>query len=779
MTEPESDMSKTHPNCPTLDCTCCFNSSTKTGINSIKSTVPVVSGTPNKKESQKNHIHSPKRKLFSQRKSLVEFTPVSEDERRKQSSKYMYKPNLQLHHLMEGNRKRDAKGCNRVTKVAAVANTLKKSQPSKDMAPYDTKKSGVVVCNTKGTCRGTGTHQENSAGKSGGSFTKESTIKESSTLVSEANLLKLRGASENSILDNNTIHLNNEANKNYQELQISLTHNDSLVCLSRSSSSESHLNIVSGEETEYELNVSVCPDSAQEMLDFREEQVGRNDLSSREQTVLNKGSKINGTSVEGGNEGETLNDPVHESISDKGEEVQWMSSKHILKDWSVMEELSCDRPQAKEISEKSSCELNLGDSSDKQSLLKNDHSIHKVTVCPKTQSGDKNAVTKSLSQSSRFEGNESHSCIHDNTLNGEDIGPGENGHNIFKLKHSIPDYRNSDGKLSEKDGNEGEEIDEECIEKYLNLNLIQSCREENEISSGKVGTDGNREDGSDVPVPGTYKIYGKNVAHLNFSNSIKDILNDSVYILKDNEFEILDIPDVISVRADGNQQESGTGGTDHGSKETPRTRILSANSSRTTDNTCHDICLAQPDPTVSHCTKVLYHPAEKKIPSVRQNRHTVCTELVEKEPIGPLPTDSDKKSGQSQTQATLQNDLGTGQTIETRCNNKSSLTSGRNNPNRKFSLSTQVTENDDKHLLQADNSLWKSGKNTIKKCKQNEDCISSIHAKEKILDDLLSQRKGATSELCCTGNMLGQTDIYKTAFFILQLIFVFIYGEIL
>jgi hypothetical protein len=162
----------------------------------------------------------------------------------------------------------------------------------------------------------------------------------------------------------------------------------------------------------------------------------------------------------------------------------------------------------------------------------------------------------------------------------------------------------------------------------------------------------------------------------------------------------------------------------------------------------------------------LYLPAEKKIPSVRQNRHTVCTELVQKEPVGSLSTYSGKKSEQIQTQATLQNGLRTGQTIKTRCNNKSSLTSGRNNPNRKFSLSAQVTENDDKHQSQADNSLWKSGKNTIiKKCKQNEDCINPVRAKEKLLNDVLSQREGATSESCCTVNTLGQTDMYKTVHF--------------
>jgi hypothetical protein len=724
--------------------------------------VSVVSGTPNKRESPKNLSHSPKRKLFSQRKSPVEFTPVSEDEKRKQSSKYMYKPNLQLHHIIKVNRKGDAKGCNRGVKVAAVACAQKKSQHSKNIAPCDTRNSDLVVCNTKCSCQGTGTHQENSVGNSGGPFTKENTIKESRTLVSEGDLLKLRGVSENCILDNNTLHLNNEANKNDQELQISLTHSDSLLRLSRSSSSESHLNIVSGEGTEYELNVPTCPDTPQEKLDddkVNEEEVGRNNLSFGAQTALNKESKIIGMSIEGGNEGETLNESIHESISDKGEEVQLVSSRHILKDKSVVEELSCGKPQDKKISEKSSCELNLGGLSDKQSLLKNDHPVHRVTICTKTQSGDKNAVTKSLSQSSCFEGSESHSCRHDNSLNGEDITPGEGGH-IFQLKHSIPDE-----KLSEKGGNEGEEIDEECIEKYLNLDIMQPCREEYEINSGKISTDDNNINGSDVPMLDMHKIYRKNVAHLNISNSINDILNESVYMLKDDQFEILDISEIISIRADGNQQKSGTGDTEHVSKETSGTRILSGNS-RTTDNTC-DILLAQPDPTVSNSSKVLYLPAEKRIPSVRQNRHTVFTELIEKELVGSLSADSDKKSGQIQTQATLQNGLGTGQTIKTRCNNKSSLTSSRNNPNRKFSqVVTQVTKNDDKHLSQADSSLWKSGKNIIiKKCKQNEDCINAIHAKEKILNDLLSQREGATSESCCTVNTLGQTDVYKTVYF--------------
>jgi hypothetical protein len=729
--------------------------------------VSEVSSTPNKRKSPKNH--SPKRKLFSQRKSLVEFTPVSEDEKRMQSSKYMYKPNLQLHHIIEVNSRKDARGCNRVMRVAEVACAQKKAQHSKDVASHDRKKSGIVVCNTKRTCQDTGTHQENAAGKLDGSFRKENTTKDSSTLVQEGNLLKLRGASGNSALDNTTLNLNNEANKNDQELQMCLTHCDSLVYLSRSSSSESQSNIVSEEGTEIELNVPTCPDSAQEMLDdddkVLEEQVGRDNLSSEEQTVLSKESEINVMSVEGGNEGEMLNSPVHESISDKGEEGQWKSSRHVLQDRSVMEELSCGKPQDKVISGKSSCELNLRDLSDNQSLLKNDHSTHKVTICPKTQSSDKNAVTKSLSQSSCFERSESHSCSHDNSVNGEDIAPGRNGHNILKLTHNIPDNQNNNGKLAEKAGNEGEEIDEGCMEKHLNLILMQSCGEENENNSGKVGTDGNREDASDVSMFDMYKVYGKNAAHLNVSDSINYTLNGSVYTLEDNQFEVLDLPEIIFLRADGNHQESGTGDTEHGSKETPGTRILSANS-RTTDNNYHDMLLTQPDPTVSN-SKVSYLPAEKKIPSVRQNGCTVCTELAEKELIGPLPTDSDKKSGQSETQATLQNGLGTGQTIKTRCNSKSSLTSGRNNPMGRLSLSTQVTENHDKCLSQADSSLWKSGNNTtIMKCKENEDCITSTPTEEKILDNLLSQGEEATSESCHTVNMLAQTDdISKTAHF--------------
>jgi hypothetical protein len=673
----------------------------------------------------------------------VDFTPVSEGERRIQSSKYKYTPNLQLLQITEANKKKDAKGCNGAKKVAGVSCVQKKKQDSRGTASYDTGKTGVAVCNTKCASQGTGINQGNSAGKSGRSFTKENTIKASSMLVSEGNSLKLRGASENSVLDNSTLHLNTKANRNHKELEISLTH-DSLMCSSRSSGIES------------ELNVPTCPDSAQKMIDddkFNEKQTERKDLSRIKQNMLHKEGKINAKSIEGEN-GEMVDYPIHESLLDEREEVQWISNRHILKDWSVMEQLSCGISQDKDKSEKSSSELNIGESYDKQSLMKNDNSSYKGTPHPKAQFSDESTFTKSLSQISYLKGSESHSHGHDNSSNGEDISLGKNRHNILKLKHNIDDYQNDVGKLSENVPNDGEKIDEECIEKHLNINLMQLCKEKRNNSSRR-GTDDNKENGNDVQVPDTHKIYGKNIGHLNCTNSIKDIMNDSIFILKDNQ---LGNPEFISLRADGKQWESGTGDAEHGSKETPGTRILSVNN-RTTGDTCHGIVLAQPDPAVGKA-KVSYLPAEKEVPSVRQNGYTVCTELGEKESSGPLPTNSGMKSGQSQIQATLQNGLGTGQTKRTVCNSMSSLTSGRKNPNRKFSFSRQVTKNDGKLLSQTDSSLWKSGKNAIiENCKPNEDCISSTCAKEMILDQLSSEREDPINEPCHTVHMLGQTDV--------------------
>jgi hypothetical protein len=504
-------------------------------------------------------------------------------------------------------------------KVDAVSYAQQKSQHSKNVASYDKKKSHVVVCNTECAPQDTGTHQENLSGKSGGSLTKENTIRATGTLVSEGNALELRDASVNSVFDNSTVQPNTDGNRTYQELQIRLTRCDSLVRLSRSSGSESHLNIVSGEGTESELNVPACHDSAQEMLDddkANEKQSKRNHVSHGKQTVLNKEGKINAKSVGGENEGKMVNYHIHESLLDKWEEEQWISSRHILKICSVVEKLSCDGSQDKEMSEKSSSELDLGES-DKQSLLKNCYSNHKVTVYPEMKFSDKNALTRSLSQISCFDGSESDS----NSSNGEDITPGRNGHNILKLKRNIADHRN---------------------------------------------------------------------------------------------------------------------------------------------DTYHDVLFTRPDPTVSK-SRVSYLPSEKKIPSVRQNGPTVCTQLVENDAIGFLSTHLGKKSGERQTQATVQNGPGVGQTTETRHSNKSSLTSGRSNPNRKFSSSVQVTENDDEGLSRADSSSWKSGMNAIvKKCKQNEDCINSTRAKENILNDLLSQREVASIESCHAVNMLGQTDVSNT-----------------
>jgi hypothetical protein len=627
-------------------------------------------------------------------------------------------------------------------KVDEVSCAQEKSQHSTNVAACDIRKSRVAVCDTECAPQDSGTHQENLSG------IKENTIRESGTLVSEGNLLKLRDVSGNSVLNNSTLQPNTEGKRTYQELQIRLTRCDSLVRLSRSSGSESHLNITSGEGTEPELNMPACPDSGQEMLDadkVNEKQSGRNHVSHGGQTVLSKGGNINAKSVGGENGGEMVSYLIHESLLDKSEEVERISSRHVLKGCSAVEKLSCDTSQDKEISGKASSELNLGESSDKQSLLKNCHSNHKVT---ELQFNDKNALTKSRSQISCCDGRESDG----DSSNGEDIAPGRNGHNILKLKHNIGEHRNGDGQLSEKVGSEGEEINEECIETHINLNVMQLCKE-NENDRGRVSTDG-----SDVPVPDRCKIYRENVAHLNIPNSIEDILNDSVCMLKDNEFEILEIPEFVPLRADVNQQVWGTGDAEPGNKETPRARVLSPNS-RTSDDTYHDVLFAQPDSTVSN-SRVSHLPSEKKIPSVRQNGRT---QLAEKDAIGFLPTRSGKKSGENQTQVTVQNGPGVGQTAETRHSNKSSLTSGRSNPYRKLSSSVQVTESDER-LSRADSSSCKCGMNAIiKKCKQTEDCINSTHAKENIVNDLLSQRGATTIDSCPAVNMLGQTDVPNTA----------------
>jgi hypothetical protein len=939
MMEPETNLrSEDYPNHPTPECTCCFNSSTNTSISPIDSTMALISSTKNRRQHQKNHVHSPKRKLFSQIKSLVEFTPVSDDEKRIQPSKYLYMPKLQLNHI-KPNSRNDIRGRNRSMRVASVAGAYTKSQQSKRITSYDTKLD-VVVHNTENSCHGSNICQENASGKSAGSFRKENTPKKVDMLVREGNLLEFEDASEKSTLDSTKLHVNSKTRKNFQELQICLVHCDSSINLCGASSSEFHLNAVPGKGTENALNMpTCCSDSAQEMLDENKvpEEVGRHDIkdtSVEEQTVLDKEGKVEVMSSKGGKEGEIPNGNIHE----KGQEVQGKSSRQILQDQSVMEKLSLDRPQdevtsdegniydvsnseevadnhehrskgnykvtqqstdrlhqdrkmslhdheeeankdqnpavktnkekhvarmenscdgggATEFSsklllneevanmnqrksiespkctrelmnkkclnelvphkksancileikrysgkellknktlsssdsedgsalhrtctpetttqiqpasehmregfdgtvEKSSCDLDLEDLSDKESL-NCDHFTQKVANCPEEQSGNKSTVTKSLFQSNSFGGSEIYSCSSDNLLNDEDNALGGNGQNTLKLNHSA-DNQNSNRKSSEEADDEGEET-----ENNTSLIHMQPCTEDNdhgnlqvvENNSGKVNVDGNRGDESDIPMPDIQKVYEQDAAQLIFLNSIKEILNDSVHIVADNQFEVLDLPEIISLSAEGNQQESSIGVTENASKETDTTRISSLNST-TTNNIYHDTLFTQLDPTVSN-TKVLDLPAEKKSLSTSKNGHTAYKKCSDKELIFPLSVESGNKFAPSQTQATLLSITETEQTMGTRCNSKS-VTSSTNNPRK-------VRESSDKYQSQAafsSSNSWKSGNNNIfQRHKQNEDCIQVTHsAEEDKLVDSLSQKERATGKQCDTGNTLQQTD---------------------
>jgi hypothetical protein len=305
------------------------------------------SSNTNKRESPQNHIHVPKRKLFSQKESLIEFTPVSEDEEKIQSSKYLYKPRLRLHRLKLDSTG-DDRGRNSGVRVAEVACAHRKSQQSKDIAAHGTRKSDVTAHNTQHSCHNRSMYQEKETGKSDGSYRKENTCEESRMLVREGNLLKFKSASKESTLQNTTLHLNSEARKICnQDLQICLVRCDSSKYLSGASSSTLRLNIISDRGMEGLLNV---PDSSQEMTDDEvpKELAERSyieNIPTKEQTVLCKESKIKVTSIKGGKKGEMLNDGIHENISDKGKEVQRKSNRQILQDWSAMEELSCGKPQ--------------------------------------------------------------------------------------------------------------------------------------------------------------------------------------------------------------------------------------------------------------------------------------------------------------------------------------------------------------------------------------------------------------------------------------------------
>ena len=223
MTEPAAGVSQAYPTSFIS-----LSGHTNSSKSSVDSRAYVVPSNRNKKVS--------KRKLFSQRKSLMEFTPNSESGRNAQSSKYQSSAVAEVHHSTP-NRKSYDGSSSRVMRYAAVARVYKKSQHNKTNTNHGTRKSGGAVHNTEHTC------QENVACKSDRLFGKLGVSKESSVLQKEGNLPEFRAALEESALDN--------------------------------ASNECNLYVVSGNGKDSEINMDLChSNSAQEIP----EEVGRNDV---------------------------------------------------------------------------------------------------------------------------------------------------------------------------------------------------------------------------------------------------------------------------------------------------------------------------------------------------------------------------------------------------------------------------------------------------------------------------------------------------------------------
>lgn len=615
ITEPNAATSKPYSDCLRTNCTS-LSGSTNTGKNSVDSYMSVSTSTPNKKKSIQNHIHSPKRKLFSQRKSPVEFTPASESGKGMQSSEYQSALTVEVHRR-ELNHESDDGSCSRSMRYAAVARVHKKSQHVKDITARDMGNSVVAVHNTGHTC------QENAAWKSGGLFRKQGISKESSVLDIEGNLLEFRSASEKSTLDN--------------------------------ASNGCNMDIVSGEGTGGEINVHLChSNSAKEVS---EEEIGRSDVRNvptKELVVLSKESKKEVVSYKTGKQ-EIINDHVLENVQGKGSAVQSKSSRHMLQGHSVMQKLSCGRPHKEVMSEKTSYEQNLQDLSDKVSLLQDDNFTHTVAICMKTWNSGENTDSRCLSQNSCLEGTEVYSCSHDGSLNEEDIALAGTEHNTSKPERVIPDNQNNTGETSESACNKREETRGECSENNTNLICMEPLRQLNdhgevqgiESNHDKVNTDGNRGNGSDISLHDLYKLYKQNAGQLSFQEYVKEILHACARILSDHRFEVLGFPEMICSRSSGNEQESDNRHTEHASEGIAIMRLSSANIG-TVNNTCVDTLLTQQEPTVSN-SEGPKHPVEKIICSTSQNVCVTCSGLSDKELLGSSSLESGKESAPSHT----------------------------------------------------------------------------------------------------------------------------------
>jgi len=603
MTQPAAGVSQTYSSYLTMNCTS-LSRSTNTSKSCVDSKAFVVTGAQNKKDSKQNLINGSKHKLFSQRKSVMEFTPASESGKSTWSSEYQSTAVVQVHHSTL-NSKSDDGGCSRNMRYAAVACVYKKSQHNKNITTHCTGKSDGAVRNTGHTC------QENVARKSGGLFRKPGISKESSVLEKGGNLLEFRGASEESALD--------------------------------SASNECNLYVVSGKGTDSEVNMHLCHSNSAQEIPEEEEEIGRNNVRNvptEEEAVLSKERKAKIMSYQREQQTAFINDHVLENMPHKEIAVQSKSSRHMLQGHRVTEKLSCGRSQDEVMSGKTSHEQNVRDLSDKESLMEVGNFTKKMTDCMKTWNTDENTDSRCVSPNSCHEGTNVCSSSHDDSLNEEDTGLVATEHNNVKLKHTIPNNQNTTGKSPENASGEREETHEENQENSTNLICIQPLKDANDRREVRgiekihdtVNIDGNRKNGSDISLHDMYKIYKQNAGQLIYQEYIKETLNVCA--------RSLGYPEMIFLGSSGKEQESDSGHTaEHASEQNAIMRLSPANS-RTATNTCIDTLLIQQLPTVSNSEGPEY-PVERIRCSTSQNGHDTCTGCSDRE----LPDSSSSKSG--------------------------------------------------------------------------------------------------------------------------------------
>jgi len=188
--------------------------------------------------------------------------------------------------------------------------------------------------------------------------------------------------------------------------------------------------------------------------------------------VLSEERKTKVMSCQREQQTEFINNRSLENMPRKEIGVQSKSSRYMLQSHGVTEKLSCGRSQYEVMSEKTSCEQNVRDLSDKESLMEVGNFTQKITNCMKTRNTDENTVSKCISQNSCHEGSNVCSSSHDDSLNEEDTGVMGTEHNNVKLKRIVPNNQNTTGKSPESTSDEREETHEEYQENSTNLICI-------------------------------------------------------------------------------------------------------------------------------------------------------------------------------------------------------------------------------------------------------------------------------------------------------------------